>query len=72
MDLPMVREAVAAGEGALQTLMILELLSIRKSSTKAPEGETAWARIPAGADLMCSPLISGMSFCRALTNAPLL
>ena len=38
---PMLSDAVAAGEGALQTLIIREFSSIRKSSTKPPEGETA-------------------------------
>ena len=37
-----------------------------------PSGVTAWARIPAGADLRSFALISGISLCRARTNAPLL
>jgi hypothetical protein len=38
---PIFKDAVAAGEGALQTLMIRSLFSIKKSSTSAPLGETA-------------------------------
>ena len=38
---PMLREAVAAGEGALQRLMMREFSSMRKSSTNPPSGETA-------------------------------
>src|SRR5262249_12357039 len=70
--LPMLSEAVAAGEGALLTLMTRSVSWIRKSSTIDPSGATACARMPAGAGCRCSALISGTSRCSALTNAALL
>ena len=70
--LPMFSEAVAAGDGALLTLITRSVSWIRKSSTIEPSGKTACARMPAGAACKCSARISGTSRWSALTNADLL
>ena len=60
---PMLIDAVAAGEGALSTCTIRSASTIRKSSSRAPSGSSAWARTPA-------PL--GCTSCsRELGNQPL-
>ena len=66
-----VAEAVAAGEGALQTLRTRPCLRIRKSSRSWPSSPSAWARTPDGATSRCSARISGTSCCSAFTNAAL-
>ena len=42
-------DAVAAGDGALRMDVTGPTWLMRKSSTSAPLGSTAWARTPAGA-----------------------
>src|SRR5690349_21094988 len=69
ISLPMFRAAVAAGEGALQTLMTRSDSMIRKSSIRFPSRARAWARTPDGAGFKCSDRISGINLCSALTNA---
>ena len=68
---PIAKELVAAGEGALITWIILLVSLITKSSTNQPSADRAWARTPAGLDEISSAVISGTSFWRAFTNAPL-
>jgi len=69
---PISREAVAAGEGALQTWIAHGPLTIRKSSTKPPSGRKACARTPDSPGVRSSAQTSGISFCRLSTNAFLL
>src|SRR5579864_2260456 len=65
-------DAVAPGDGALLMLVTRSVSWIKKSSTRQPSLETAWARTPAGARSRCSARISGTSRWSALTNADLL
>ena len=53
----MARDAVAAGDGALRMAVTGPIRWMRKSSTSAPSGSTAWARTPAGA-VITSPGLS--------------
>ncbi len=59
----MLREAVAAGDGAFSTFTTRSVSSITKSSTILPSGLTVWARTPAGAQSRYSDLISGTRRC---------
>ena len=47
MALPISSEAVAPGDGALQTWSALCPRTMRKSSTRLPSLSSAWARTPA-------------------------
>ena len=46
---PILKDAVAAGEGALRTWIMRAASTIRKSSTRRPSGVKAWALTPAPA-----------------------
>ncbi len=59
ISLPILSDAVAAGDGVLPMLITRSFTLMRKSSTKPPSGETACARTPAGAGSRCSAMISG-------------
>jgi hypothetical protein len=69
---PMASEAVAPGDGAFNTWIALRLPRITKSSTKPPLADTACARTPEPPGMRSLSLISGRSFCSALTKADLL
>src|SRR5258706_9547939 len=66
---PIDRDDVAAGEGALQTLIAFFSSKIKKSSTSPPWRSHAWARTPAPPASRSCSCISGISTCRALVKA---
>ena len=68
---PMFSDAVAAGEGALQTFTTRSLSRIRKSSIIEPSRPMACARTPLGAATKCSSRIAGTSRCSASHKRPL-
>src|SRR5688572_11635366 len=67
----MEREEVAAGDGALQTLITRLSSKIRKSSKRAPSRLHACARTPAPPGARSSSRISGSNFWSALVKAAL-
>src|SRR5690606_1097530 len=66
---PIESEAVAAGEGALQTFTTNSFSKIKKSSIRLPCSSQAWARTPAPPGSKSSPRISGTSFWSDSTKA---
>lgn len=69
---PIANDAVAAGDGALHTWMMLPLILMSKSSSSVPWRSQACARMPDSPASRCSAWIVGMRFCKALTKACLL
>jgi len=69
MDLPMVSEAVAAGEGTFSTRRPLPEGTNWKSSTRAASGLRACAGTPEPPATSSRSPTSGMNRCRARTNA---
>ena len=65
---PMAREEVAPGEGALSTWTASFPRRMEKSSSRAPERETAWARTPEPPGARSSAWISGSSRFRSRTR----
>src|SRR5580704_8164210 len=65
-------EAVAAGEGALQTWREFLPSSSRKSSTRLPSRSRACARTPLLLGIRSSACTSGTKRCRLRVNAALL
>ena len=70
MALAISNEAVAAGDGALQTWRALYPRIMRKSSRSLPLLSNAWARTPALQGTRSADLISGMSCCKLRTKTP--
>src|SRR6185295_7289534 len=62
-------DEVAAGDGALQTLIAFFSSKIKKSSTRPPLRSQACARTPAPPASRSCSCISGMSICNALVKA---
>ena len=67
--LPMVSEAVAAGDGTFRTCSILFEGTNWKSSTRVPLGLRACARTPEPPGIISRSLTSGSILCRARTKA---